>query len=171
MDGTRENLRPLTLGGTGWFPAGPLPDTTKGALMARPRCVESERPYLRCLPTSLVISNIETLPLPPNTALRLASALIMRRSLASWSPFFLIYTQSFLVTSVRGIGVEPTTVASKASGCTGLMNAAFGLRFAFFFGAAFFAGFFAFFTVFLAAFFAPFFALFFAFFAAMWSLL
>ena len=35
--------------------------------------------YLRCRLTSLVISNIDTCPLPPNTALSLSSALIMRR--------------------------------------------------------------------------------------------
>jgi hypothetical protein len=33
------------------------------------------------------------------------------------------------VSSERGIGFEPTTAASLSSGCTGLMKAAFGLRF------------------------------------------
>jgi hypothetical protein len=42
------------------------------------------------------------------------------------------------VTSVRGIGFEPTTSASFALGVTGFMNAAFGFRADFFF-AAFFA--------------------------------
>ena len=37
------------------------------------------KPYFRCLLTSLVISNIDTWPLPPNTVLSLSSALIMRR--------------------------------------------------------------------------------------------
>src|SRR5687767_619748 len=41
-----------------------------------------------------------------------------------------MYCHSFLVTSVRGIGLLPTTAESMPSGCTGLMNAAFGLRFA-----------------------------------------
>src|SRR4029077_4462715 len=42
----------------------------------------------------------------------------------------------FLVTSVRGIALEPITAASVASGFIGFMNAAFALRFlpfAFFF--------------------------------------
>jgi hypothetical protein len=34
-----------------------------------------------------------------------------------------------LVTSVRGIELEPTTAASTALGLIGFMNAAFGLRF------------------------------------------
>src|ERR1035437_193304 len=77
-----------------------------------------------------------TCALPPNTALSLSSALIMRRFFLSWSPFFLMYAQIFFVSSVRGIGDIPTTAPTTASGCTGFMNAAFGLRFAFF---AFFA--------------------------------
>src|SRR5687767_7950739 len=85
------------------------------------------------------MSNIETRDLPPKIGLRFSSALIMRRSLASWSPFRLIYAHSFLVTSVRGMGVEPTTVASCALGVIGFMNAAFGFRFdAVFFRADFF---------------------------------
>src|SRR5262249_41963362 len=83
-------------------------------------------------------------------------------------PFLRMYAQSFFVTSVRGIAFPPTTAASAASGCTGFMNAAFGVRFAPPFFAAFFAGFFA--AAFLAAFLAPpFFAAFFAFFAAILS--
>src|SRR5579859_4316133 len=39
-----------------------------------------------------------------------------------------MYAQSFLVTSVRGIGLLPTTSASDALGVIGFMNAAFGLR-------------------------------------------
>ncbi len=34
-----------------------------------------------------------------------------------------------MVTSVRGIGLDPTTSLRAESGCTGFMNAAFGLRF------------------------------------------
>ena len=48
-----------------------------------PECCQCGEGYLMCLLTSLVISNIETLALPPNTALSLSSALIMRRSFAS----------------------------------------------------------------------------------------
>src|ERR1700689_4748985 len=58
-----------------------------------------------------------------------------------------MYCHSFLVTSVRGIGEEPTTAASAAVGCIGFMNAAFGLCFdaAFFFSGRFAADFAAFF--------------------------
>src|SRR5665213_2084605 len=96
------------------------------------------------------MSNIDTCFFPLNTALRLSSALIMRRSLGSCRLFFLIYTHSFLVISVRGIGLLPTTAASSGEGVIAFMNAAFGLRAAAFlagaflaaafFGAAFFAG-------------------------------
>ena len=41
----------------------------------------------------------------------------------------LMYCQSFLVTSVRGIGELPTTEARSLLGCIGFMNAAFGVRF------------------------------------------
>jgi hypothetical protein len=44
-----------------------------------------------------------------------------------------MYAHSRLVTSVRGIGFEPTTSASAALGVTGFMNAALGLRAGFFF--------------------------------------
>jgi hypothetical protein len=86
-----------------------------------------------------------------------------------------MYAHSFLVTSVRGIGVEPTTVASCALGVIAFMNAAFGVRlapdFLAFFLAPDFADFLApplfaapFFAedFFAAPFFAPFFAVFFA---------
>src|SRR5262245_8507662 len=43
-----------------------------------------------------------------------------------------MYAQSRLVTSVRGIGLLPTTSASAALGCTGLMNAAEGFLVFFF---------------------------------------
>src|SRR5258708_2514414 len=76
-----------------------------------------------------------TVALPPNTAFSASSALIMRLFFLSCRPFFLMYAHSFLVTSVRGIGFDPTTSASLSLGWTGFMNAAFGFRFA----AAFFA--------------------------------
>src|SRR4249920_1695888 len=71
--------------------------------------------------------------LPPKTAFSGPSALIMRLFFLSCRPFFLMYAHSFLVTSVRGIGFDPTTSASLSLGCTGFMNAAFGLRFVAFF--------------------------------------
>jgi hypothetical protein len=77
--------------------------------------------------------------------------LIMRLFLASCSLFFLMYAHSFFVTSVRGSGFDPTTIASAALGIIGFMKAALGVRLA----RAFFAGFFA------AAFFVVFFAVFF----------
>ena len=46
--------------------------------------------YDRCFETSLVMSNMLTCPLPPNTTLSLSSALIMRRFFASCRPFFLM---------------------------------------------------------------------------------
>src|SRR5215212_2925914 len=57
----------------------------------------------------------------------------MRLFFLSCRPFFLMYAHSFLVTSVRGIAFDPTTSASLSLGCTGFMNAAFGLRFVAFF--------------------------------------
>jgi hypothetical protein len=47
----------------------------------------------------------------------------------SCRPRFLIYAQSFFVSSGRDSGVEPTTAASLSSGWTGFMKAGFGLRF------------------------------------------
>src|SRR5687767_5732744 len=58
-----------------------------------------------------------------------------------------MYAQRRFVTSVRGIGLSPTTGASAGPIVTGRMNAAFGLR----------ADFFAFFMTFFAGFFAAFF--------------
>src|SRR5258705_2674825 len=95
--------------------------------------------YLRCLLTSLVISNIETWDLPPNTGLSLSSALMLRRFFLSCRLLRLMYIQIFLVTSVRGIALVPITAPSAALGFIGFMNAAFGLRFL----PAFFAFFFA----------------------------
>src|SRR6187397_1988279 len=43
-----------------------------------------------------------------------------------------MYIQSFFVTSVRGIGLVPTTSDSAALGVIGFMNAAFGFRADFF---------------------------------------
>jgi hypothetical protein len=40
----------------------------------------------------------------------------------------LMYAQSFLVTSVRGNGLLPTTSANCGLGVMGAINAAFGLR-------------------------------------------
>ncbi|MNG31890.1 hypothetical protein D3C84_1177770 [compost metagenome] len=39
-----------------------------------------------------------------------------------------MYSQIFLVTSVRGTASEPMTAANSALGVRGFMNAAFGLR-------------------------------------------
>jgi hypothetical protein len=38
-----------------------------------------------------------------------------------------MYAHDFLVSSVRGSGDPPTTLANKSSGCTGFIKAAFGL--------------------------------------------
>jgi hypothetical protein len=43
-----------------------------------------------------------------------------------------MYAQSFFVTSVRGIGLAPTTSDSAGLGVIGFMKAAFGLRADFF---------------------------------------
>ena len=76
---------------------------------------------------------METDALPLNTAFIAASALIICLFFLSCRSCFLMYFHSFLVSSVRGSGLAPTTRASLASGVTGAMNAAFGLRFVFFF--------------------------------------
>src|SRR5688572_18561349 len=80
-----------------------------------------------------------TVDLLANTALSVPSALIIRLFFASCSLFFLMYAHSRLVTSVRGIGLEPTTSASAADGVTGAMKAAFARRGAFFAVLAFLA--------------------------------
>lgn len=46
--------------------------------------------YFRCADTSLVMSNMLTVFLPPKTALSLSSALMLRLLVLSWSPFFLM---------------------------------------------------------------------------------
>src|ERR1700741_4368762 len=86
------------------------------------------RNYFRCLLTSLVISNMLTVFLPANTGFSLSSALMLRLFLASCRPFFLMYAQSFLVTSVRGIGLSPITSPSAALGVMGFMKAALAFR-------------------------------------------
>src|SRR4051812_11130231 len=75
------------------------------------------------------MSNMVTWLLPPNTGRSLSSALMARRFLESCRPFRLMYAQIFLVTSVRGMALLPTTAPSAASGCMGFMNAALGVRF------------------------------------------
>ena len=110
---------------------------------------------------ALDTSNMLTCLLP-NSARNLSSALIMRRLALSCSLFLLMYCQILLVTSVRGMGAEPTIVANGPVGLIGFMNAALGLRVlalfavffkAIFFGAAFLPTFFGdiFLTGFLAA--------------------
>src|SRR6516165_11924610 len=61
--------------------------------------------------------------LPSNTASSFSSARMLRLFLGSWSSCLRMYSQSFLVSSVRGSGFLPTTAASAASGCTGLLRA------------------------------------------------
>src|SRR5215831_16822575 len=51
---------------------------------------------------------------------------MLRLFFGSWSSCLRMYSQSFLVSSVRGSGSLPTTVASAASGCTGLLRAFLG---------------------------------------------
>src|SRR5262249_42959932 len=50
-----------------------------------------------------------------------------RLFLGSWSSCLRMYSQSFLVSSVRGSGSFPTTAVSAASGCTGLLRAFLGV--------------------------------------------
>ncbi len=93
----------------------------------------------------MVISNIETCAFL-KISFSLASALIIVFFALSCRSFFLMYSHSFFVTSVRGSGLSPITAASAALGVRAFMNAALGVRFlagAFFAGAlaaAFFAG-------------------------------
>jgi len=93
-----------------------------------PGSVLAHNLYFKCFETSLVISNMFTVDFPPNTIFKTASALIIRLFFGSCSLFFLIYAHSRLVTSVRGIGFEPTIAVSAGPGVTGFMNAALGLR-------------------------------------------
>src|SRR5450830_912763 len=77
---------------------------------------------------SLVISNMDTCFLPPKTAFSLSSALMLRLFSASCRLCFLMYSHTFLVTSVRGIAAAPMTAANVGEIVIGFMNAAFGLR-------------------------------------------
>ena len=125
----------------------------------------TEEDYLRCLLTIFARSNMEIWDFPSNRTLSLASALIIRLFVLSCNLFFLIYSQIFLMTSVLGNGLEPTTSANAGLAVNGAMKAAFGVRLAFL-GAAFFTAFLAafagdFLAAFLAALGAAFFAAFF----------
>ena len=62
--------------------------------------------YFRCFETSLVISNMLTWLLPLNTGLSASSALIMILFFLSCRPRFLMYAQSFFVSSGRDSGVR-----------------------------------------------------------------
>src|SRR5215217_265230 len=68
--------------------------------------------------------------LPLKTAFNASSALICVLFLESCSPFFLMYSQSFLVRAPRGSGLEPTITDSFSSGCTGFISAGFAFRLA-----------------------------------------
>src|SRR6202035_6042652 len=60
--------------------------------------------------------------LPPKIGLSLSSARMLRLSLGSCRLCLRMYSQIFLVTSVRGRGWLPTTAASASSGCMGFMK-------------------------------------------------
>ena len=75
--------------------------------------------------TNLVISNIFTISLPPKTAFRFSSALMLRLFSLSWRSCFLMYTHKAFTTSERGIGPLPTTLANSSLICIGFMNAEF----------------------------------------------
>src|SRR5690606_31492546 len=81
----------------------------------------------RCLLMSLVISNMSAWALP-KISRRAASALMSFRFASSCSLPFLMYSQTFLTTSVRGSGLSPTIDASAALGVSAFMKAALGLR-------------------------------------------
>ena len=68
----------------------PTQKKTAGANFATGRSAARLRAqvYFRWFETSFVISNIETFPLPPNTAFSFSSALIIRLLTASCSLFF-----------------------------------------------------------------------------------
>src|SRR6187431_1974701 len=80
--------------------------------------------------------------LTPTTAFSFASALIIVFLTLSCRPFFLMYSHTFFVTSVRGSGLSPMTAASAGLGVIAFMKAALGVRFfaGAFFAAAFLAG-------------------------------
>merc|ERR1719247_2855099 len=79
-------------------------ETAIGSASPRPRSQD------RCLLTKEAIFNISKLA-TGMTAFKAASGLIVRPSL---SPFFLMYTQIFLVTSVRGRVFAPQIPASAS---------------------------------------------------------
>src|SRR3569832_2613025 len=93
----------------------------------RRRTLPTAGHYFKWFEISFVISNMDTCFLPSNTASSFASALIMRRFAGSCRLCFLMYSHTFFVTSVRGMGSEPTTSASVLDGVTGFMKPAFGL--------------------------------------------
>ena len=64
--------------------------TKRASQRGRPRRSKVAKDQLRCLFTSLVMSNIETWLLPPNTGRSFSSALIARRFLESCRPFRLM---------------------------------------------------------------------------------
>src|SRR5262245_768773 len=68
----------------------PAPDRRKHVKGSLEREKIERGYYFRCLPTSLVISNMLTCALPAKTGFSAASALIIRLFLASCSPFFLM---------------------------------------------------------------------------------
>src|SRR4029450_2682718 len=109
------------------YPKAPINSSAELAIFSN---LDQGSIYRRCFETSLVISNILTWLLPLNTGLSESSALIMVRFFLSWQPFLLMYFQSFLVSSERGSGSDPTMAASLSSGWTGLMKAGFSLRLA-----------------------------------------
>src|SRR5947209_1801441 len=63
---------------------------------------------------------------------------MVRLSTLSCRSFFLMYAQTFLMTSVRGSGAAPTILASASVGVMAFMKPAFGFR-ADFLAAVFFA--------------------------------
>ena len=71
-----------------------------------------------------------TVALPPNTVLSVGSALIIRLFFESCSPFFLMRPE-LLGHFVRG-RLRADNFREAGLGCTGFMNAAFGLRVDFF---------------------------------------
>ena len=86
--------------------------------------------YLRCLLTSLVISNIDTCGLPLNTTFSLSSALIyVRRFFLSCRAIFLDIAPDLLGDFGTRHCVHAITAPRAALGIMGFMNAAFGLRF------------------------------------------
>src|SRR4029077_15198021 len=61
--------------------------------------------------------------LAPKIGCSLSSAMISRLFAGFCSLCFLMWAQIFLVTSLRGNGSDPTTLARCSDGCIGFMNA------------------------------------------------